>query len=83
MLYDYLMKAIQVTMDERLLARLDATEEAQREGRSAVLRRALGEYLARRRRSEIAEAYARGYGDGEGLGEDFAGWTSEGVWPEE
>ena len=49
------MKAIQITFDERLLARLDATEEAQRDGRSAVMRRAVDEYLRRRRRYTIAE----------------------------
>ena len=74
------MKAIQVTLDEELLKRLDATEEARAEGRSAVLRRALREYLSRRRRSEIAEAYSRAYGEG-GV-DELAGWESEGVWPE-
>jgi metal-responsive CopG/Arc/MetJ family transcriptional regulator len=32
-------------MDEELLAKLDADEEVQREGRSTVLRRAVEEYL--------------------------------------
>lgn len=75
------MKAIQITFDERLLAELDATEEVRREGRSAVLRRAVAEYLARRRRSEISEAYVRAYGEDAGLGEELAGWTDEGKWP--
>jgi metal-responsive CopG/Arc/MetJ family transcriptional regulator len=82
MLYCSYMKAIQVTLDEQLLARLDATEEARQEGRSAVLRRALAEYLARRRRSEIAEGYARAYGE-VGAVDELAGWESEGVWPED
>jgi metal-responsive CopG/Arc/MetJ family transcriptional regulator len=75
------MKAIQVTLDEDLLRRLDATEEARAVGRSAVLRRALREYLSRRRRSEIAEAYSRAYG--QGRVEELEGWGSEGVWPED
>lgn len=82
MWYRAYMKAIQVTLDETLLARLDATEEARRDGRSAVLRRALSEYLGRRRRSEIAEAYARAYGE-VGNMDELAGWESEGVWPED
>jgi metal-responsive CopG/Arc/MetJ family transcriptional regulator len=75
------MKAIQVTLDEELLKRLDATMEAQAEGRSAVLRRALREYLSRRRRSEIAEAYSRAYGEGDV--DELEGWDREGVWPED
>ena len=75
------MKAIQITFDERLLAELDASEEVRREGRSAVLRKATAEYLARRRRSEISEGYVRAYGDDPGLGDEFAGWADEGQWP--
>lgn len=76
------MKAIQITMDEELLAELDRTEEVRREGRSAVLRRAAAEYLSRRRRSEIAERYSRAYGDQPGLGDESTGWEDEGSWPE-
>lgn len=75
------MKAIQVTFDESLLAELDASEEVRREGRSAVLRRATAEYLARRRREDIAASYARAYGDEAGLGEEFGGWEDQGQWP--
>lgn len=76
------MKAIQVTLDEGLLARLDADEEVQRDGRSAVLRRAADLYLRRRRTRRIAEAYRLAYGGGGGLGEEFEGWAREGVWPD-
>ncbi|MGH9319799.1 MAG: ribbon-helix-helix protein, CopG family [Vicinamibacteria bacterium] len=44
------MKPVQVLIDEPLLAPLDADEEVRRDGRSAVLRRAIREYLRRRRR---------------------------------
>ncbi|MEQ1855885.1 MAG: ribbon-helix-helix protein, CopG family [Longimicrobiales bacterium] len=70
-------------MDTALLAELDATDEARQEGRSAVLRRALAEYLERHRRMEIRERYQAAYGDGAGLGPDFAGWEEQGVWPKE
>lgn len=76
------MKAIQVTMDERLLARLDADEEVRRDGRSAVLRRAAEAYLRQRRSKAIADAYARAYATTRGLGQEFAGWEGEGEWPE-
>jgi metal-responsive CopG/Arc/MetJ family transcriptional regulator len=75
------MKAIQITLDDALLARLDADEEVQRDGRSAVLRRAADEYLRRRRKRSIAESYARGYGRARGLRE-LESWEHEGVWPE-
>jgi metal-responsive CopG/Arc/MetJ family transcriptional regulator len=77
------MKAIQIMMDPDLLAELDRTEEATRDGRSAVLRRALAEYLERRRKLVVRERYERAYGGGDGLGEGLAGWENQGVWPEE
>jgi metal-responsive CopG/Arc/MetJ family transcriptional regulator len=76
------MKAIQVTLDDALLAKLDADEEVKRDGRSAVLRRAADEYLRRRRKRAIADQYAKAYGGNPGLGEDFDGWEGQGVWPE-
>ncbi|HKH43941.1 MAG TPA: ribbon-helix-helix protein, CopG family [Thermoanaerobaculia bacterium] len=77
------MKAIQVMLDEDLLGRLDASEEVQRDGRSAVLRRAAAEYLERRRRETIAAQYRAAYSDGAGLGEEFDGWEDQGAWPGE
>jgi metal-responsive CopG/Arc/MetJ family transcriptional regulator len=76
------MKAIQITIDEELLEKLDASEEVRRDGRSAVMRRAAAEYLSRRRSSEIAEAYSRAYGTEPGLGDELAGWQEQGQWPE-
>ena len=52
------MKAVQVTLDERLLAALDADDEVKRDGRSAVLRRAATEYLRRKHRASVAQAFA-------------------------
>jgi predicted transcriptional regulator len=83
MWYSPAMKAIQVTLDEELLARLDATAEARRDGRSAVLRRAAAEYLARQERLRVAEAYRAAYGGTAALDEELGGWAEEGAWPDE
>jgi hypothetical protein len=80
------VKSIQITLDEQLLARLDADSEVRRYGRSAVLRRAAEEYLCRGRKRAIASQYAKAYGaqpsDQPGFGAEFAGWEGEGSWPE-
>ena len=75
------MKPIQVSFDEDLLARLDSTEEARRDGRSAVLRRATADYLKRRAREELAARYRKAYGEAEALGDEFEGWEDQGQWP--
>jgi len=82
--YEINMKAIQALFDERLLAALDATEEVQRRGRSAVLRRAAAEYLRRSRSRFIAEQYRRAYSGREpDIREELSGWGTEGTWPAE
>jgi metal-responsive CopG/Arc/MetJ family transcriptional regulator len=74
------MKAIQITFDELLLEELDADPEVRRDGRSLVLRRAAFEYLRRKRRNAIAQAYRRAYGSK--AASELAGWGGEGSWPE-
>lgn len=76
------MKAIQITFDERLLEKLDHDEEVKQVGRSAVIRRAVDEYLRKRRRVTIAEAYRRGYGK-QPATSDLGDWADEGVWLDE
>lgn len=75
------MKVIQISMEEGLLARVDAEEEVRRKGRSAVFRRAVEEYLKRQSRRALAKQYRQAYVGGEGLGADFDGWEDEGEWP--
>jgi len=70
------MKAIQITFDERLLEKLDSDEEVKREGRSAVIRRAVADYLRKKRRATIADAYRRAYGK-QPAELDLAGWAKE------
>lgn len=76
------MKAIQITMDEGLLAELDQDAEVRRDGRSAVFRRAVRDYLRRKRAAEVRAQYQRAYGAAAGLGSEFGGWEEEGAWPE-
>ena len=75
------MKPLQITIDEPLLKRLDADDEVKRDGRSAVIRRAIAEYLRRRRKRVVTESYRRGYADG--VGEELSEWVSEGTWPDD
>lgn len=76
------MKAIQITVDDRLLARVDRHPDVKRLGRSALFRRAVEAYLREYRRTEIADAYRRAYGHGTGKKDaDLADWAQEGAWP--
>ena len=76
------MKAIQITVDDRLLARLDADPEVKRIGRSAVFRLAVDAYLRQRRKRAVGDAYRRAYGAHAGRIRELEGWAEEGVWPE-
>jgi len=76
------MRAIQITVDDGLLARLDSDPEVKRTGRSAFFRRAVEEYLRRRRRQAVAKAYEAAYKPHAGLGAEWTGWEAEGQWPE-
>jgi len=69
--------------DERILAKLDADEDVQKVGRSAVLRRIVSDYLRKKTESAIDGRYRKGYADGTGLGPEFDGWEEEGGWPTE
>jgi metal-responsive CopG/Arc/MetJ family transcriptional regulator len=77
------MKPVQVLIDEALLAELDANDEVRREGRSAVLRQVVREYLKRRRQQAIARQYREAYADGKSMGDEFEGWEKQGEWPPE
>jgi metal-responsive CopG/Arc/MetJ family transcriptional regulator len=79
----YTMKAIQMTIDERLLAELDSDPEVQRDGRSAVMRRAAVLYLRSKRREQTREAYRRAYAGQRAADVDWIGWTDEEAWPDE
>ena len=56
------MKPIRVTFDDALLERLDRHPAVRERGRSAVLREATAEFLAREDAEEIGRRYVAGYG---------------------
>lgn len=76
------MKAVQILLEEDLLARLDQDKAVRHQGRSAVLRHIIKDYLDRQTREAVAEQYRQAYGDQGGLGDEFADWEDEGRWPE-
>ena len=77
------MKAIQVSFDEKLLARLDEDPEVKKLGRSEVMRRAVASYLRRRRNDAIRDAYQRAYGDRGRGGDELSGGLMRATWPAE
>ena len=54
------MKAIQITMDEQLLERLDSYPDAGHRGRSAIIREAVADYLTKKEAEEIDQAPTSG-----------------------
>ena len=79
-------KAINFTIDEGLLERLDNCPEVRSCGRSAVARKALADYLTRKEDAgkdaeEIDRAYERAYGPGMPP-DELEDWAVEAVWPE-
>ena len=61
-------QAIQVSMDQDLLDRMDREPEVQEQGRSAFIRSAIRVYLKAKRRREIDEEIRRAY---EGCADDM------------
>ncbi|MBN1606254.1 MAG: ribbon-helix-helix protein, CopG family [Polyangiaceae bacterium] len=76
------MKAIQFTIDEALLRRIDRLPEVKKQGRSAFLRLAVQDYLARKRTRETREAYCRGYRDSPPGPDEFGPWLEGQQWPD-
>lgn len=82
MWHDVGMKPIQVTFDDALLERLDRHPMVRERGRSAVLREAAADFLARKDAKEIDRRYLAGYGGATPTGDELDGWSAEGAWPE-
>ena len=75
------MKAIQITMDPKLLEQIDKDDETRMKGRSAFLRSAVKCYLQQKKLTAISEQYSKGYALGVEKDPDLASWEDEQVWP--
>ena len=51
-------------------------------GRSAVLREAAADFLARKEAEEVDRRYEAGYGGTPSIDDELEGWSAEGVWPD-
>lgn len=76
------MQAIQVSIDQELLKRIDREPEVRKRGRSAFIRSAIELYLKAKRRHEIDDEIVRAY---EGCADDMLDEVSDLVgtqtWP--
>jgi metal-responsive CopG/Arc/MetJ family transcriptional regulator len=76
------MKAVQFTIDDQLLARIDNHPATKKQGRSAFLRAAAAAYLSSRRAKEIKDAYRRGYGEHPPSSDEFFVAPEVQAWPD-
>lgn len=77
------METIQVVLDEKLLKAADRVAKRQRVNRSALIRRALQEYLARLRELELEDQDRRGYISHPQRSEEYRIWENVAAWPED
>jgi metal-responsive CopG/Arc/MetJ family transcriptional regulator len=79
-------RSVQISIDEKLLARIDRQPMARKRGRSAFIRAAVEAYLAAGRTRATDEAYDRAYGGSLASDRTFAEFAPlmEGqAWPED
>ena len=77
------MKAVQFTIDDELLRRIDSHATTKKQGRSAFLRAAAIEYLRRQRSKDIREAYRAGYEKHPPAPDEFFVAPGAQAWPDE
>jgi Arc/MetJ-type ribon-helix-helix transcriptional regulator len=77
------VKTIQMTIDEKLLNRVDAVIRTQRSSRSAFIRGALQAALKRHTILELEKRHAAGYADKPENADESLDWVAEQCWGEE
>ena len=76
-------KAVQISIDEKLVARIDRDPQTQQEGRSAFIRDAVLLYLAAKRRRATDAALAKAFAPhADELLEDVESMLAGQSWPE-
>lgn len=76
-------KAVQVSIDEELLRRVDADPEARARGRSAFVRSAIESYLRARQRRDVDEAISTAYGrQADAMLDEVKGLLDSQAWPD-
>jgi metal-responsive CopG/Arc/MetJ family transcriptional regulator len=76
------METIQVVLDAKLLKQADITAKRHKMNRSALIRRALQEHLARLRQMDLEEQDRRGYLAHPQREEEVRIWEDITAWPE-
>ena len=79
----HIVKVVQFTIDADLLRQVDQDPETKKVGRSAFLRHAIRDYLARRRSRQIRDAYRAGYGKEPVTPDEFGPLIEAQAWPED
>lgn len=75
-------RPVQISIDEKLLRRIDADPETRKEGRSAFVRKAVASYLEAKRRRDVDKAIRTAYaGTEEDVAREIAGLMDAQAWP--
>lgn len=77
------MRAVQLTLDEKLIAEVDAVAARLGTTRSAFARAALRDALAARRVRAMERRHREGYGKRPIQKNEVAGWEAEQAWPDD
>jgi metal-responsive CopG/Arc/MetJ family transcriptional regulator len=76
------MRTVQMTLDERLVDRVDRAARRLGKSRSSFTRDALRDALARLAMQEKERQHRRGYESTPVTPGEFEGWSKEQVWPD-
>lgn len=76
-------RPVQISLDTKLLERIDRDPQTKQQGRSAFIRSAVELYLAAKKRRGIDAQIATAYrGASESMLDDVEPWLEEQAWPE-